>query len=144
MLAVPIKLLVFVWTRQHRGSWRYVGLRDLLGVISASLIGTFLFLTVYFVLENVWRFAFGHLLIDRAPEPFLRQSSVFALDWACTVAFVAAARVLVRFYHEDIQPRRAGDATRVLIIGAGDAGETLLRELLRMPNDDFGQLLLIS
>jgi len=130
-LALPLKLLVFHWTRQFRGSWRYVGLRDLFGVISASLVGTFLFLTAYFVLENAWYRAFGHTLIDQWPRQYLPQSSVFSLDLAATIAFVAAARIVVRFYYEDIQPERAANPRRVLICGAGDAGEAVLRELLR-------------
>ena len=130
-LALPIKLLVFYCTRQYSGSWRYVGLRDLFGVISASLIGTFFFLTAYFLLENGWAWATGHTLIDEWPVQYLRQSAVFALDWACTIAFVSAARILVRFYYEDIQPGRATNPSRVLICGAGDPGEAVLREILR-------------
>jgi len=131
-LALPIKLLVFHWTGQYRGSWRYVGLRDLLSVISASLVGTFVFLLAYFLLENGWQYAFDELLIDRAPTRALRQSSVFSLDWAATIALVSGARILVRFYYEDIQRQRASNPSRVLIVGAGDAGEAVLRELLRM------------
>ena len=137
MLALPIKLLVFRVTRQYRGTWRYVGLRDLFGVISASLVGTFVFLTAYFVLENLWIESFGERLIDRRPGPGLRESAVFALDWAATIVCVSAARVLVRFYYEDIQPRRVGNPRRVLIVGAGDAGETVLRELLRMRQEHY-------
>ncbi len=135
VIALPIKLLVFLSTRQYRGSWRYVGLRDLFGVISASLIGTFLFLLVYFALENVWQLRFGHPLIDHSPLRSLRQSTVFSLDWACTIAFVSAARILVRFYYEDILPARSASPGRVLIIGAGDVGESVVRELLRMRHD---------
>jgi FlaA1/EpsC-like NDP-sugar epimerase len=137
VLALPIKLLAFLWTGQYRSSWRYVGLRDLFGVIRASLVGTFFFLSTYFLLENGWRHAFGTLLIDQAPMGHLQQSSVFALDWAATVAFVSAARVLVRFYHEEIQPQHAGNPSRVLIVGAGNAGEALVRELLRLRRERY-------
>ncbi len=136
-LALPIKLLVFRVTRQYRGTWRYVGLRDLFGVISASLVGTFVFLIAYFILENAWTELFGGRLIDRHPGPGLRESAVFALDWAATIVFVSAARILVRFYYEDIQPKRVGNPKRVLIVGAGDAGETVLRELLRTRRDPY-------
>jgi len=136
-LALPLKLWVFQWTRQYRGSWRYVGLRDLFGVISASLAGTFLFLTAYFVLENVWQAATGRTLIDTWPRPNLPQSSVFSLDLAATIALVSAAKILVRFYYEDIQPQRAVNPRRALICGAGDAGEAVLRELLRMRRERY-------
>ena len=106
-LALPIKLIVFFYAHQYRGSWRYVGLRDLFSVISASLVASFFFLTAYFLIENTWYFTLGRTLIDEWPRQNLRQSSVFALDWAATVAFVSAARVLVRFYFEDIYPERS-------------------------------------
>ena len=32
-LAIPIKLLVFGWMKQYRGSWRYVGLHDIFGIL---------------------------------------------------------------------------------------------------------------
>lgn len=130
-IAVPLKLIVFRWTQQFRGSWRYVGLRDVFGVISASLIGSFLFLSAYFIIEYSWFMLSHRALIDRWPEQYLRQSAVFALDWAATIAFICAARILVRFYYEELHPRSAGDVRRVLICGAGDAGEALLREILR-------------
>ncbi len=130
-LAIPLKLFVFRWTQQFRGSWRYVGLRDLFGVISASLIGSFLFLSAYFIIEYSWFALYGRALIDRWPEQYLRQSAVFAIDWAATIALICAARVLVRFYYEELHPREAGDIRRVLICGAGDAGEAVLREILR-------------
>ena len=136
-LALPLKVWVFQWTRQFRGSWRYVGLRDLFGVISASLGGTFLFLSAYFILENVWQSTTGRTLIDTWPGPNLPQSSVFSLDLAATIALVSAARILVRFYYEDIQPHRAVNPRRALICGAGDTGEAVLRELLRMPRERF-------
>ena len=141
-LALPTKLLVFYWLGQYHGSWRYVGLRDLFGVISASLVASFVFLLSYFALENIFQYVADAPLIDRAiyddeigagvRTVTLRQSSVFALDWAGTIAFVAAARILVRFYYEDIQPGTVGDSGRALIVGAGDEGEALLREVLRM------------
>lgn len=134
-VAVPIKLLIFYWTQQYLRSWRYVSLRDLFGVISASLIGTFFFLSSYFVLENAWMRLFAQSLIDQ--QHFLRQSSVFALDWAATVVLVSAARVVVRFYYEDIQPVRPTAQRRVLICGAGDTGEAVLREMLRVRTEKY-------
>lgn len=132
-LAVPIKLAVFWMSGQYRGTWRYVGLRDLYGVISASFSSSFLFILAYLAVENTYDHFFGRLLIDHPREQALKESSVFLIDWAATIVFVSAARVLVRFYYEDVQPVRGGEPRqRVLIVGAGDTGEALVRELRRM------------
>lgn len=137
-IALPIKVIVFAWARQYRGSWRYVSLRDLFGVISAALTSTFLFLTAYFLVENFCIWKLGHSVIDDPPGRALRQSAVFALDWAATIIFVSAARILVRFYFEDIRPQVGTQPkTRVLIIGAGNTAETVLREVLRMGKDRY-------
>ena len=136
-LALPIKLLVFRATGQYRGSWRYVGLRDLFSVITAALMGSFGFLLAYFLFENVWQQVYGMPLIDRQPIQYLRQSSVFALDLAATVSFICGARIVYRFYYEDIRPQRAAETIRVLLIGAGDAGEAVLREILRSRSERY-------
>ena len=136
-IALPTKLAMFQWTRQYRSSWRYVGLRDLFSVISASLVASFAFLSTYFILENGWEWAWGKRLIDNGPLIRLPQSSVFLLDWAATIGFVCAAKVLVRFYYEDIQPRQSGRSTRVLIVGAGDTGEAVVRQLLRLRQERY-------
>lgn len=138
ILALPLKLLVFQRTGQYRGSWRFVGLRDVFGVISASLVATFLFLLTYFILENAWSQFFGEVLIDNLRGPALRQSSVFALDWAATVIFISAARILARFYYEDILSGKAASTkSRVLIVGAGNTAEGVLRELLRTGRERY-------
>ncbi len=80
-IALPTKLAMFQWTRQYRSSWRYVGLRDLFSVISASLVASFAFLSTYFILENGWEWAWGKRLIDDGPLIRLPQSSVFLLDY---------------------------------------------------------------
>ncbi len=137
-IAVPVKLCVFQWGGQYHGTWRYVGLRDLYGVIRATFVSTFLFLVLYFAVENIWTSLYGYPLIDNPPGLALYQSAIFALDWAATIAFVAAARILARFYYEDIQPGRvAAPKTRILIVGAGDTGEAALRELLRMREERY-------
>ncbi len=135
-IALPVKLFVFHWTDQYRGSWRYVGLRDLVGVLRASLVGTFFFLTVYFALQIGSERLWGETLIERRPSLW-RESSVFLLDWAGTMAYVCAARILVRFFHEEYQSDRAGPSRRVLIVGAGDTGEVVLRELLRARRERY-------
>lgn len=137
-LALPIKLLVFAWTGQYRGSWRYVSLRDIFSIISAALMSSFLFLSAYFLIENFYIWKLGRAIIDDPPGRALRQSAVFALDWSATILLVSAARVLVRFYFEDIRPRRLAQArTRVLIVGAGNTAETVLREVLRTGKDRY-------
>ncbi|MCP4249657.1 MAG: hypothetical protein GY778_21665, partial [bacterium] len=50
----PIKLVVFWLSRQYQGSWRYVGLRDVFGVIRAAFISGFFFILVFFTIVQIW------------------------------------------------------------------------------------------
>ena len=148
-IALPIKLIVLIWTRQHRSAWRYVGLRDLMGIIGTSYVASFGFLAVYFTLENLWPHlpgSGGQRLIDRHDDFSLPQS-VFLLDWACTVGSVCMARVLVRLYHEEYERfggQSARPPARLLIIGTGDSAEMVLREILRMRGDRYDVIGLLA
>jgi len=116
-LVVIIKYLVFFKFGLYRGIWRYVSISDLItifkAVLSASLASS---LAVLFI----WRF-----------EGFSR--AVFIIDWLLLFVFISGARVLERIYKELFdQVRLSGK--RILIYGAGDAGEFILREI---KNNDF-------
>ena len=56
---------------------------------------------------------------------------VIMLDLFTTIMLLSGLRMLVRLYHEEFFAETRGSARRFLIIGAGNAGEALLREMLR-------------
>ncbi|MGB2937454.1 MAG: nucleoside-diphosphate sugar epimerase/dehydratase, partial [Phycisphaerae bacterium] len=59
------------------------------------------------------------------------------IDWAATIALVGGLRFLVRIIHEGSRPVSPAGLTRVLIVGAGDVGESVLRELYRLPVERY-------
>jgi FlaA1/EpsC-like NDP-sugar epimerase len=125
---VAIKLGVFVFLGLHRASWRYVSLRDVFAVARGawwSFAGIFL---LYYGLQNARSFG---LPIEPFGEKF--PDSVFVLDFAGTIALVCGTRLAVRLYHEEVRPTAEGVMPRLLILGAGNAGENVVREILRMP-----------
>jgi len=125
-VAIVIKLLVFTRFKIWRGSWRYVGLSDMVSLVFASQISVVLFILLFYVAENLALQFHGERLFSLMPD------SAFLLDWVGTIILVAGARVAVRLYHEEF---RTGDVfvqARLLIVGAGDAGESLLRDIKRM------------
>jgi len=56
---------------------------------------------------------------------------VIMLDLFTTIMLLSGLRMLVRLYHEEFFAETRGSVRRYLIIGAGNAGEALLREMLR-------------
>jgi FlaA1/EpsC-like NDP-sugar epimerase len=63
--------------------------------------------------------------------------SLFLLDMAGTFLLLAGVRMVVRLYHEEFRTIESSRLKRFLIIGAGNAGEALLREIHRMPVAQF-------
>ncbi len=95
------------------GLWRYTGARDAIGIAKATTISS---LTVL---------AFLVIAIRGFPR------SVVAIEWLTALAFVGGARFAIRTLRPPSQLAVAREATphRILILGAGDAGEMLLREI---------------
>jgi FlaA1/EpsC-like NDP-sugar epimerase len=126
MLAV--KLPVFALFKQYRGWWRYVGISDLIGIVHASLTSTLVIVIIWFVASNT-DFAIKYLPLGMA-EP---AEGVCIADLFATVLLLAGLRMVIRLYYESSRTVEVGRLRRFLIIGAGNAGEALIREIHRMP-----------
>jgi len=124
--AIIIKLLVFTRFKIWRGSWRYVGLGDLVSLVFASQISVVLFIGLFYVVENCALWFAQRRVFSLMPD------SAFLLDWVGTIILVAGVRIAVRLYYEEFRAQEAIVQARLLIVGAGDAGESLLREIKRM------------
>ncbi len=122
------KLLTFLMFGLYRGMWRYTSLLDLFNILKAATTSSAgIFLGVLFM-HNFYGF----------------PRSVFVIDWILTFLFVGGFRVGIRLLFSETRdglpsfskvfargsekkPQRL--KKRLLIIGAGDAGEKMLREI---------------
>ena len=118
LLVVAIKLVVFTAFGFYNRWWRYVSTRDmwgaLRGVTVASLAAS---LIVYF---------FPPADTARLPR------GVAVIDWLLLLALVAGSRLLARTIFE--RPGAASLVARgkeVIVVGAGDAGQLVIREMLK-------------
>ncbi len=116
-LVVAIKLPVFVFCGFYTRWWRYVSTRDMWtvarGVVLAS-IAVFLVFTLFDV--------------HRAAVP----RGVWAMDLLLCLAFVAGSRLLARTVIERPLPGR-GRGKDVVVVGAGDAAQLVIKEMQRNP-----------
>ena len=108
---VVISVLTFLPLHLYDGMWQYVGVRDLRSMV----IGAFLSIGLFYVLIR------GVLRLQAYPR------SVFIIDFMLLVVLLAGLRIAWRLWCE--QPSRTR-TRRVLIYGAGDAGEMILGEML--------------
>jgi FlaA1/EpsC-like NDP-sugar epimerase len=96
-----------------RGVWRFTSLDDLVRIVKAIVVGAIVLMVLMFLtarLNNVPR-----------SVPFLYSLLL--------VAFLAGPRLLYRLLTE--RQFALGAGKRVLVVGAGQAGEMLIRDLLR-------------
>ncbi len=125
---IIIKLPVFGFSKQYRGWWRYVGISDLLDIGAASLVSTFIIVALWFVLflGTLRKFPSMANLTEI-------NQSIFVSDMFFTFLLLGGLRMVIRLYYEDFRAIEGGRLKRFLIVGAGNAGEALLREIHRMP-----------
>lgn len=123
-----IKLPVFALFKQYRGWWRYVGISELGGIVRASLISTLVIVGLWFLV-----FIRGEGPTREALRGIANVSQgVFMADMFGTVLILSGLRMIIRLYYEEFRTVEAGRLKRFLIVGAGNTGETLLRDIHRM------------
>ena len=120
LVVVGVQLLTFVAFGLYEHWWRYVSIRDIWRAILAVTIASVAVVVVLYL----WRPVDGW----RAPR------GVVAIDWLLVLAFVTGARLAARTLIE--RPGRGRFVARgreALIVGAGDAGQLVIREMLKTP-----------
>jgi FlaA1/EpsC-like NDP-sugar epimerase len=111
---IAIRMTVFAVFRLYAGLWRYASIWDLLSIISA--VGTSSGI-VYVVSRSIPALA-GH------------PRSVIVIDSVLLVVALGALRLTRRIWREFYY---APEGKRVLIYGAGDAGELIVRDMRHNP-----------
>ena len=96
-----------------QGWWRFVSIRDVLPIVAGCTTGSAIFAGIVLLfLENV-----------TVPR------SVYLLDWGITVLIVLASRYMIRVGREAFGRRHVKFTRRVMIVGAGAAGQMIAREI---------------
>jgi FlaA1/EpsC-like NDP-sugar epimerase len=124
LLVVGVQLTAGALFGFYRGWWRYVGITDVIRLVS----GLSSALAVLVLLWYVGPF-FG-LNADMVKPP----RGVLLIDWAFALLTLFGARILIRVGRDRLRSEETPqEGRRVLIVGAGDAGETLAREIQHRP-----------
>src|SRR3954451_10423681 len=126
--AVGLSLVVYIAFRLYGKWWRYSTLRDLLAVVQAVVLASVGLVAFVSITHPVTR------VTNEGIVPVSLPPSVVALWFLLTLSFLLGARLLARVVHERPRGFRARRGARsVLIVGAGDGGRLVLREMLRNP-----------
>jgi len=133
LLFLIIKVSIFGLFKQYRGWWRYVGISDLVGILRASLVSTLIAVGLWFLATQ----GENSSIRQRFPGMAEISQGVFMADMFATVLILAGLRMMIRLYYEEFRTVEAGRLKRFLIIGAGNTGEALLRDIHRMPVSEY-------
>ncbi len=103
----------------YKGLWRFASLPDLWNIFRAAGLGVITIFLVTFVTTR----------LDNIPRSILIFYPVFLMF------FLSGSRLGYRFWKDHtLSLKNISGAERVLVIGAGRAGETVVRDLLRDPH----------
>lgn len=120
---LPILPLIRITTNYIMGLyyhlWKYFGMKEMISVFYSTTLGSIIFVLVVYLTNN---------------SSFPR--SIFIFEWALMVIAFLLVRSSRRFSQEIINMQKKSKQ-RVLIIGAGIAGQHLATEMLRNPSNNY-------
>lgn len=150
---VALCLIAFVLFRVYLRSARFASVRDLIAIINGSVVGT-IAAVGYVAIVRPIKFLtpsdeafyadpkrFGSVegisesVHDRLDRVATIPISVVAFFFLLLLGFMAGSRLVARFLHDrgSFGHAHGRNARSVLIVGAGDGGRLVLREIVRNP-----------
>lgn len=122
-IVLAIKPLVFLVSGLYRNLWRYASLHDAMEIFKVITISSVM---AVFTVMYVRHF-------DSFPR------SIFILDWFLLFSLVSASRLVWRIYREMyyLPLKASGSGKKTLIVGAGEAGSMLLKEMRKQHGSEY-------
>ncbi len=118
---IPLKVFIFFSIGLYRGMWRYTSVRDFWLLTQSCFLSTLLIMVIVLTVSSFQGYS----------------RAVFIMDGFLTFLFAGGVRIAIRSFFaiyvnqmSGMHPSLIASLTKVLIIGAGDAGEKILREII--------------
>ena len=112
-IQIAVTLAVFRLRRMYRYLWRYVSARDVLEMTSSVCL------------------AYAAFHVPAWPLGYRQPRSVLFIELLCQMFLLIGIRCSIRFFRamEYSAQNRQANGERIMLIGAGEAGRMLLREI---------------
>lgn len=110
-LLLAIRVFFFIRFGLYKGLWRYASISDLIKIINSTTFGSLIFLI------------FVQYIFKDASYP----RSIYILDWSLFILISGGSRFFIRIFREYMFSEPT--LKRILIVGAGDTGEMIVREM---------------
>lgn len=129
LLSPAIRLPLYFHFNLYHRLWRYASMDDLLGILNAGLAAPLIIALVNFG------------LFPAIGLPYSHSGSVWLLEAIVSLGMLGALRFSLRFLYQtwanDTISTQTAAPVATLIVGAGDAGAMILREIKRNPSLDI-------
>lgn len=126
ILSPAVRIPLYVYFNLYNRLWRYASTDELFGIMRAGSIAPL----------GIALLNFG--LLPLLGAPYSRSGSVWLIEAVLSFLTLAGLRITLRFVEErqqhGTQPGNTTQRIPTLIVGAGDAGAMMLREIKRNPD----------
>ncbi len=133
LLVVISKLIMFWVFGLYRRVWKYASLKDMTAIFGALLTASAALVGILYLLS--YPVAISGLNINFTFPYFSR--SVLIIDFLLALILITISRFSARFFNELRFGNPRTRKKRILIVGAGDAGEMIAREMMRQRNSGY-------
>lgn len=133
---LPLKAVVFLAMGVYRGMWRYTSIPDAIRLAKASGLATLLLMATLTILHRFHGYPRSVFLADCIFTLFFCGGFRMGIRMLCT-----RRQNWLQYWSRDDNERQPVRHTRLLIIGAGDAAASIIREIqgdLRSPYEVVG------
>lgn len=119
MTVLTIQVACYYYFKVYKGLWRFASMNDALRIVKSVACAVLLFIPILHL----------SLLLPYIPRSIIPLYAMLLVSFLCGARFVRRV-----FFEGGVLPARLSEVQRVLIIGAGQAGESLVRDLKRTSN----------
>jgi FlaA1/EpsC-like NDP-sugar epimerase len=135
---VPLTLVVLAAFGQYQRLWTFVGQRDYEAVVKGLVVATLVFVGAIAFLHPVTttpHLSYRNFTVPLQSSPVTLPASVIALFFLLAMTLLIGARFIVHIVVEGrVRSFRVAKGARdVLIVGGGQGGRLVVRELIRNP-----------
>ena len=121
VIILAVKSAIFIASGMYRCIWRYASLRDAYEIFKVVTLSSVV----------------SALALLLTKGPFALPRSIYFLDWFLLFSLVAGSRLLWRVYRETKYIPSLHKGKKTLIIGAGEAGNLLLKEIRKEADSPY-------
>ena len=133
ILVILFKLIMFWLFGLYRRVWKYASLKDMTAILGSLLMASTILIGLFYLLSYPINLPGLNISFT---FPFFPRS-VFIIDFLLSLILITVSRFSVRFFNEMRFGNPRTRKKRVLIVGAGDAGEMIAREIIRQRNGEY-------